>query len=176
MGKLKQLLSYHGEPLLVHAIRQAHAAGFAPIVVVLGAQADLVRDAIQNLRVEIVYNNGWQSGMGSSIATGVRNLNTQPDGVAILTGDQPLVTAEHLREMHKILHSKDAVAAEYSGTIGVPAIFSGTLINRLIHLPPASGAKGLLQAEDIRVAHYPLAEAALDIDTPSDWEKLASDA
>lgn len=173
MGRLKQLLPYRGEPLLAHAIHQAREAGFAPIVVVVGAQADAVRSAIASMQVEIANNHRWQTGMGSSIAAGVK-LIPPVDAVMLLAGDQPLVTAQHLASMRNLLETSgaDAVAAEYSGTIGVPALFQGALLERLAQLPPSAGAKILLQSLNLRVARYPLPEAAADVDTPEDWQRL----
>jgi CTP:molybdopterin cytidylyltransferase MocA len=175
MGRLKQLLIYRGEPLVANAINQARGAGFAPVVVVVGADADAVSNAIASMQLKIVRNDHWQTGMGSSIAAGVRS--TPPvDAVMLLTGDQPLVTAQHLSAMRALLETSgaDAVAAEYSGTIGVPALFRGALMERLAQLPHAAGAKVLLESPGIRVARYQLPEAAADIDTPEEWQRLLS--
>jgi molybdenum cofactor cytidylyltransferase len=173
MGRLKQLLPYGGKPLVAHAINQAQAAGFAPVVVVVGAQADAVRSAVASMKVEVAYNDRWQTGIGSSIAVGVE-VTPPVYAVMILTGDQPLVTAPHLAAMRDLLETSgaDAVAAEYNGTIGIPALFRGALMERLIQLPPSAGAKMLLQSSDLRVAPYPLPEAAADVDTPEDWQRL----
>jgi molybdenum cofactor cytidylyltransferase len=175
MGRLKQLLPYRGEPLLAHAINQARKAGLAPIVVVVGAQADAVRSAIASMEVEIAQNDQWKAGMGTSIAAGVK-LTPPVDAIMLLAGDQPLVTAQHLAAIRNLFETTgaDAVAAEYCGTIGVPALFHGTLMERLAELPPSGGAKILLQSPDVRVARYPLPEAAADVDTPEDWQRLLS--
>jgi len=172
-GRLKQLLPYRGQPLVAHAIHQAREAGLSPVVVVVGAQSDAVRSAVASMRVEIAQNDMWQTGMGSSIATGMK-LTPQVDAVMLLAGDQPLVTALHIEEMRNLLERSgaDAVAAEYSATIGIPALFQRALMERLAQLPPSAGAKVLLQSPDLRVARYPLPEAAADVDTPEDWQRL----
>ena len=174
MGRLKQLLPYRGRTLLEHAILQARDAEFAPIVVVVGAEGDAIRAAIQFTGVEIVENPFWQTGLGSSISIGAKQLEGRADSVIFLTGDQPLVTAQHLAAMRDRFESSSAaaVAAEYSGTLGVPAIFEGALMERLSGLPAAAGAKFLLRDPSLRVVPFPLPEAAADIDTPEDWQKL----
>jgi molybdenum cofactor cytidylyltransferase len=177
MGSLKQLLPFAGGTLLGRAIDQALAAEFMPVIIVVGSQADAVRAAISSMPVEIVTNDAWQTGMGSSVAAGVNHLPPNV-GVALLTGDQPLVTAYHLQSMRQMLQTSDAdvavVAAEYSGTVGVPAIFKPHLQPRLRHLPPAAGAKTLLQGGVFRVLRFPLPEAATDVDTPEDWLRLGN--
>lgn len=178
MGTLKQLLRYGGRTLLEHSIEQAIAAGFTPIIVVTGAEGLHVRIAIAGQPVEGFHNTEWQSGMGSSIASGVRRLlemDMDSDAAAILLSDQPLVTADHLRKMSKSFQADTAVvAAHYNGTLGVPAVFKRELFPALVALPPEAGARHLLRKPGINVVPFPLPEAAVDIDTPEDFAALSS--
>jgi molybdenum cofactor cytidylyltransferase len=174
MGQLKQLLPYRGKTLVEHAVEQALAAAFDPLIVVVGAEAESVRAALSAQPVLVVENSTWHLGMGSSIAAGVGALrDTQT--VAILLADQPLVESRHLREMQALLNVIDApaVAAQYKGTLGVPALFKRELFEALRSLDPAAGARGLLRA---RATPFPLAEAAMDIDTPEDLAAISAAA
>lgn len=178
MGKLKQLLPYAGRTFVSHAVQQAVTAGLAPIVVVVGAEADAVRSSVAALPVEIAQNERWQLGMGSSISVGIRQLQETPTysaGVGILLADQPLVAAEHLQEMRRLLYTGKApiVAAEYGGTLGVPAFFKRELFGVLADLSPDAGARHLLRDSGFDVTAFPLPEAAMDIDTPADFEALS---
>jgi molybdenum cofactor cytidylyltransferase len=170
MGQLKQLLAYRGRTLVEHAMEQALAAGFDPVIVVVGAEADSVRVGLSGRPILVVDNPFWHLGMGSSIAAGVGVL-AEAQAVAILLADQPLVEARHLREMQALLDSSDApaVAAQYNGTLGVPAVFKRELFGALRSLDPAAGARALLRAEAVP---FPLPEAAMDIDTPQDFAAL----
>ena len=177
MGKLKQLLPFRGRTLVEHSIRQAIETGFHPIMVVVGAEAEAVRSAIATQPVEIVQNEQWQSGMGSSVRAGIRQLQrsaAESAAVAILLPDQPLVTAEHLAAMRNLLHTREhpVVAAQYEGTIGVPALFKRELFSMLASLPAEAGARHLLRNTALGVTEFPLPEAALDIDTPADFAAL----
>jgi molybdenum cofactor cytidylyltransferase len=175
MGRLKQLLPYAGRTLVAYSIGQAIEAGFHPVVVVVGAEAAAVREAVAALPVEIVENDSWQSGMGSSITAGMRHLETRnPWAIAFLLADQPLVTSHHLREMASLAQnpSANAVAAEYNGRLGVPALFKRQIFSALESLAPETGARHLLRSLRSEIAAYPLPEAAIDIDTPDDFEAL----
>lgn len=179
MGKLKQLLPYRGGTLLSHAVDQALGAGFEQIAVIVGAQAEAVKETIAAERVHVVENLRWQSGMGSSLTEGMRWLqeNTPAlDSVAVLLADQPLIQSNHLQSMARLLAEGDAVAvaAEYNGTLGVPAIFRPDLFERLATLPPEVGARSLLRDSRIHVLRFPLPEAATDLDTPEDFAALTS--
>ena len=163
------------------AIATALEAGFSPVLVVVGAEASAVQAAIASQRVIVVQNSNWQRGMGSSIAAGVRQLRaeaTDVAGVAILLADQPLVIARHLVDMRTELYAAGAlvVAAEYSGTVGVPALFRRELFSALQALSPDAGAKQLFRQPDLNIARFPLPQAAIDIDTPEDLADLQASA
>ena len=168
MGRLKQLLEYHGTTFLQHAIDQASIAALSPIVVVLGSEAAAVNAYLGSAQVITVFNDAWQSGMGSSIAAGIRRLQSfDVEAAAILVADQPLVTADHLRAMAALIPSSKMIAAEYNGTLGVPAFFRREMFPALESLPPEAGARHLLR-DSAEVRAYPLPQAAIDVDTPGD--------
>lgn len=172
MGRLKQLLPYDGKTLVEHAVEQALGAGFDPIVVVVGAEAAAVRAALATQPVRLVENPRWHLGMGSSIAAGVEVL-LDAQSLGVLLADQPFVTARHLRDMQALLErgTAPAVAAEYNGTLGVPALFKRELFGSLQSLDAARGAHGLLRTY---ATPFPLPEAAIDIDTPEDFATLTA--
>lgn len=177
MGRLKQVLPFGGATLVQRAIQQASKAEFNPIIVVVGAEADTVRAVIAAQPVDIVYNQYWKRGMGSSVAAGVRRLQeaaTDSAAVAILLADQPLVTGDHLTVMRTLLHTGGAaiVAAGYNGTIGVPALFKRSLFSTLAALPPEAGARHILRESGVSVTSFPLPQAGIDIDTPEDFAAL----
>lgn len=178
MGRLKQVLAYGDTTMVQHAVQQARIAGFDPLVVVVGAESRQVRASVAALPVEIAENPNWESGMGSSIVCGMKALAEGSSGVgavAILLADQPLVTAEHLLQMRRMLsHDCIGVAAKYKGNLGVPAIFARKMFPALKTLPPHSGAKQLLHEAAAEIASFPLPEAAADIDTPEDYARLIS--
>ena len=172
MGRWKQLLPYRGKTLVEHAVEQALAAKFDPVIVVVGAEAASVCAALSAQPVRLVENPRWHLGMGSSIAAGVEVLLDVPS-VAILLADQPFVEARHLREMQTLLdaNTAPAVAAQYNGTLGVPALFKRELFGALQSLDPATGARALLRKHAVP---FLLPEAAIDIDTPEDFALLAA--
>ena len=97
-------------------------------------------------------------------------------GVALLVSDQPLVEAKHLAAMRELLSAgkSSIVAAQYSGTIGVPALFKRELFDALLSLPPEAGAHKILRRSDADVTPFPLPEAAADIDTREDFDRFIS--
>lgn len=167
-GKPKQLAWFRKENLVQRATMTALCRGLRPVVV-LGANADLIEPYIHPL-VRIVHNLEWETGIGSSIRAGVSAIEPEVDAVILMLCDQPLVSGRVLSQFEERA-SAGLVAAEYNGTIGVPALFGRQFFEELKSLEGAEGAKKILLKHADRVVRIPCPEAALDVDTPEDLER-----
>ena len=175
LGRPKQLLSFRGTTLIRHAVETALAAEVGPVFVVLGAAAADCERELRDLEVQVVPNANWDTGIGTSVRAGISTVSEfAVDGAIFCLCDQPLVTAADLRELVRIWRGSGApaAAAGYCGSIGVPAVFSRTEFESLAALDGASGAKSHLTHLGMRVAVIELPHAALDIDTPSNVDRL----
>ncbi|MEP6533943.1 MAG: nucleotidyltransferase family protein [Bryobacteraceae bacterium] len=175
MGRPKQLLDFGGKPLLRHSVEVALAAGCSPVIVVLGANETLLRTALDGLPVEVVFNGRWAEGMGTSIQAGLQALDAQAVAGAILVlADQPQVSAEFLRGLSRQHREtgKIIVAASYEGTVGVPAFFASSAFPLLLALSPGNGCKGVILAHRQDALLLDCPDAAIDIDTPEDYERI----
>jgi molybdenum cofactor cytidylyltransferase len=184
MGVLKQLLPFGEGTLLSHAINEACSANFDHVLVVLGADAVEIQTKLEGLAglrqtsAAFIQNDRWETGIASSVQAAVNHVQAiqtiRPKGVAILLADQPKITATHLQRMREIFlgSGADVIAAQYAGALGVPAIFSERVFNKLLTLTGDRGARQLLQDPSLTVLPFPLPEAAIDIDTPDDFSQL----
>lgn len=177
MGTPKQLLPYKETSLIRHAVTEVVTSYCNPVIVVLGASSDRISSEISDLAVHITYNTQWQQGMSTSIATGIKALlemNINFDAVIVALADQPLITSQvYNRSIERYyLNHPLAVASNYNDTIGVPALFDRTLIPELLKMKQKGGAKQLLNKYSDRAFNLDLPEAAIDIDTPADYQKL----
>ena len=176
MGTPKQLLAYQGASLIYHAAIEAIKSNCEPIVVVLGAKSDRIATEIEPLSIQIALNTRWQQGMSASIATGINALKstTAIDAVIVALADQPLIT----HRVYNLLieryqqNAVKAVACNYANTLGVPALFDRTLMPELSSLNHRGGAKQLLNQYSDLAVNLDLPEAAIDIDTPADYQQL----
>ncbi|MBD1868838.1 nucleotidyltransferase family protein [Cyanobacteria bacterium FACHB-471] len=173
----KQLLHYRGRSLLRHTAEVAIASGCRPSIVVLGAQAKRLEAEVQELPVYVVENNRWTEGMNSSIQTGLtvlQSVHPTVKAVVILLCDQPFVSAALVHQLIEEYDrtGKPIVASEYANTLGVPALFSHVLFPVLMALPADRGARYIIQNRVQAVARVPFPLGAIDIDTPSDYERF----
>lgn len=177
MGTPKQLLSYKGRSLIRHAATEAIGSNCDRVVVVLGANSDRIFSELDNLPVHVCQNERWQKGMSTSIAMGIKvllEINSNLNAVIVALTDQPLITAKvynQLIERYRYRRSK-AIASIYSQTIGVPALFPSNLFAELCNIQGKGGAKRLLQYHSNPKYNLTVPEAAIDIDTPTDYQHL----
>ena len=177
MGRPKQLLSYQGRSLILHAVEVALASLCQPIVVVLGAYAEQIKPELMLKAVQVVENSQWQEGMSSSIRAGISMLlktNSKLDAVIISLADQPLVSPQIFNQLIQSYQEtqKVIIASKYNETTGVPALFSNALFPELMQLEGDKGAKALIQKYIDTGLILLIPEAAIDIDTPDDYKQL----
>jgi molybdenum cofactor cytidylyltransferase len=175
MGSPKQLLDWNGKSLIRHCIETAQEAGLSPITVVLGSHFHEIARETEPLQVQLVHNEHWEVGMGSSISVGVGEiLEKFPETQAILMMlcDQPKVSARTLHELVQKLSQSNLVASEYDGTFGVPAVIGRDFFQDLLALMPSSGAKAIFKKYSSQLVTVPVPEAALDLDTPEQYQQL----
>lgn len=175
MGSPKQLLRYRGRSLIRRAAETALETNCDRVVVVLGREAEQMRDELGSLPVSIIENQDWRNGMGSSIRTGMEALSTDDlDAVVLMLCDQPFVSASILNNLIAThLHtSKPIVASSYQNTQGAPALFSRGLFNELTSLTADEGARHVILSRPQSVATIIFPQGAFDVDTPRQYELL----
>ena len=92
-GQPKALAGWRGDLLVRRAARTLAEAGCAPVVVVIGAQAEQVRAAAPEL--DFVDNPEWTTGMASSLRAGLAALRDSPaEAAVVLLVDMPGVTPQ----------------------------------------------------------------------------------
>lgn len=168
-GSSKQLEKLDGESWVHRAARLAIEVGCDPVRVVVGADADRVRDAVRALpAAEVVRHPGWEAGIGSSIAAGIQSFYKDPAirGALLLTCDQTSLDAKILRATLDAFDGagQRMIACAYAGTVGIPALFERSWFGRLATLEGDRGAKSLLlERPDLRI-DVPWPEGAHDRD------------
>ncbi len=174
LGQPKQLLEKNGQPLVRHMAQLAIDLNAGPVAVVVGANAEATRAAIDDLKVFVLPNPDWQTGMASSLRIGVDLLEkTFPEAILVLLTDQPYVTRALLEQLIDTATSthKAIVASEYGDVLGVPVLFRPEYFEALKSLTGDTGARKLVQNHPDDVVGVPFAEGIVDLDTPEDVVK-----
>lgn len=176
LGTPKQLLPYAGKTLLQYTVRVALDSIARPVIVVLGSEAEKIKDNIDG--AQVIVNTDWEEGMASSIRYGIKALekaDPSAEGAIILVCDQPYITSALLNEL-VTEHRKTGhpvVASSYDNTLGVPALFHKSIFAVLLQLKGDAGAKSIIQQHTGEVGMVTFSKGGVDIDTEEDLEELS---
>jgi len=190
LGTPKQLLPLGGRPLLTYAVAAACASAAAPIVVVLGAQAERAQAALDEWvagddaahgRFRCVVNPDFAQGMAGSLRVGLAALHAAaPDtmGALIALADMPLVTSAIFDALLTMAQTDPSaiVAASYDGQRGHPIIFPRALFGDLAQVAGDEGGRSVIARHADRLRLVPIADAhaALDVDRPEDYAAISA--
>ena len=123
-GMPKALVEYEGSLLVERAVRTARAV-CDPVLVVLGAQAvDVWRRADLD-GATVLANRDWETGMASSLRTGLDGLRGFPgtvDAALVTLVDMPGMTPAALQRMTAHAAPDALAVATYDGVRGHPVL------------------------------------------------------
>ena len=179
LGKPKQLLDYNGKTLLQTVINEALATDCKPVIVVLGAYAQEIADQHRHNGINVVINQSWEEGMGSSIVAGLSTIvknNSEIESIIIAVADQAFIKKRNFNNLiaKQKETGKKIIASSYNETIGTPVLFKKDYFEALLLLKGAEGAKNILKkySEDLEIVVFE--RGGIDIDTETDYNHLIS--
>ena len=172
MGEPKALLSIDGQTFIERIVSALKLSGLERIVVVLGFNAEEMRQKIAHLPVEIVVNPHFKQGQLSSLQAAIRHLESDNNCQAMLVHlvDHPYVDPVLVRALlqHFSNSKKVIVVPRHHGKRGHPVIFSRALFSELLNAPLDQGAKAVVNAHRDETLEIDTEDVGitLDIDTP----------
>ncbi len=186
----KLLADVGGQPMVRRPTRAALDAGLSPVIVVTGHAAAEIEAALAGLPIRTARSAAPDEGMASSIRAGIAAVPAECQGAAVLLGDMPGVTADHLgRLIDAFRATPDApdapdfiVAPTCGGRRGNPVLWPRSLFRELLGVTGDVGGRDVLRRHADRLVTVPMdgcrdgGRGVLDdIDTPDDLAAWAAD-
>ena len=182
-GQPKQLLDWNGVPLLAHVTDVTLSAKLAPVIAVLGCQAEAARAALGTAvnrqcreTVQTIMNWRWEEGLSTSMQVGLAALPPETEAAIFLQCDQPLITPGLLRALVARFEETGApiVHPSHAGQRGTPVLFARRLFPELARVSGDEGGRSLITryAQDVATIEVTDPDVLADIDTPADYERL----
>lgn len=132
--------------------------------------------ALSGLAVQKIFLNNKNTGMGASIAEGVKYIQDNESnvtGIIVIPADMPLidcVTIEAFYAAHSKYPGSIIQAADDKGS-GHPVLFPGRYFKNLMLLKKEIGGKDIIKkSKNIKILKFSGKIATLDLDTPEDWK------
>ena len=179
MGAHKLLLPLGGRPLLTYAVEAACASSTAPVVIVLGHNAEAARAALLSQPAscyQVVINADYAQGMAGSLRVGLNALPATASGVVVALADQPLVTSAIFAALltEAARQPESIVAASYAGQRGHPLYFPRALFDELRAVSGDEGGRSVIARypDRLRLVAIADSDAALDVDRPEDYTRI----
>jgi len=179
MGSNKMLFALAGESVLRGAARRALAGGLAPLVVVLGHQAETAREQLAGLPCRSVINPDYEQGINTSLKTGIAAvvaLPEMPRAALVMLADMPFVTAEMIAALIARYRSSAAplVISDYEGVNAPPMLYDRSLFQELGAMTGEGCGRQVVKRYRGEAEVLPWPAAALaDLDVPDDYERIS---
>jgi len=180
LGRPKQLLPVHGEPLVRHTLRHVLASSLDQVILVVGHKSDEVRNAVAGLPVVCVFNPDAAAGQSTSVRSGIAAVLPEVEAAVFILGDQPGVDPNVIDALVSAWRESrpPVVAPLYDDRMGNPVLFDRRVFPELALLEGDAGARPVVRAYQVssQLQLVPVAGAAPpDVDTEADYEALITE-
>ena len=170
---LKQLMTFRNKPLVAYSVEAAIGGGLDPILVVVGRDADDVRNALSHYPVQFVENAEWESGQSGSVRLGLNAVHDQVEAVIFLLADMPLVTSDLVEALVKKHRQTlgSVIAPFVEGKRGNPVLFDRKTFDALREVKGDQGGRALF-------SQYPMEQiewdksALFDVDSDEELRRM----
>ena len=169
MGNRNKLIAlWKGEPIIKQVVQNVLKSGVKEIRLVTGFEKEKIEDTLIDYDVNTVHNLDFNSGMTSSIQTGVRATHS---GVLICLGDMPAIETEIYNKVLPLSAEEKSIRIPvHKGRRGNPVYFSEHFRQELLAHAAPEGCKEVILANEAFVTEVKVESDHIfkDIDVPSD--------
>jgi molybdenum cofactor cytidylyltransferase len=176
-GKNKLLEDIDGRPMIRRVVQAALQSKVDEVIVVLGWEADRVREALTDLPCLFVLNKEFESGQSSSVKAGVRAVSKATRALLVLPGDVAKIDSTSINKVIDDYneYGNSIVVAGHNGEAGHPILLDRNLFHEIEQINEQTyGLKSVVKhhESEVRFAAVDTANVLRDIDTPDDLKEL----
>lgn len=176
-GRNKLLEKVDNHTMIERVVKSATSSKCDEVVVVLGHDAQKIKDVLKNFNCKFVFNEDYEKGQSYSVKAGVSAVVGYAEAVMVLPGDVALITPESINmviEEYKRCKSP-IVVASYKGRSGHPILFDKSLFKEIMEISEETmGLKAVVNRHRqlIRKVEVGSDEVLIDIDSEEDFKKI----
>jgi len=181
MGRNKLLLAFEGKALIAQAVDTLLESEVDEIIVVLGHEADKVKEKLWGKQVTFVENSNYRQGMGTSIRAGLGAVSSGATAIMIYLADQPLLEPEDVKRLIGAFadareQGKSIVVPFFHGQRGNPVILDSSYKEAILEVVGEVGCKRVIKRnpDKVLVVEMETDHVVRDVDRIEDYEGLKS--
>ena len=181
MGRNKLLLAFKGKALIAQAVDTLLESEVDEIIVVLGHEADKVKEKLRGKQVTFVENSNYRQGMGTSIRAGLGAVSSGATAIMIYLADQPLLEPEDVKRLIGAFadareQGKSIVVPFFHGQRGNPVILDSSYKEAILDVVGEVGCKRVIKRnpDKVLVVEMETDHVVRDVDSIEDYEGLRS--
>jgi len=174
-GENKLTKEIQGIPLIKHSVKNILFSYVNELIVVLGYQKEIIEKLIdKNEKIKFVFNKNFESGMASSIKTGLNNLSKKTEAFFICLGDMPMVNHDIYNQLIKSKDNNEIIVPTYKGQQGNPVLFNKSMKEKIIAITGDVGAKKILELNKDKILNLEINDQSITkgFDTQNDFNSL----
>ena len=182
MKEFKPLLPVDGRSALEGLVETARGAGITDILVVTGHERQKLLPELSRLFVEEAYNPDYETGMFSSIRTGLAAAAEKYGngaGCMIIPVDCPLISISTMRALMSAAErqsDKLFFVPTFEGKKGHPLLVKPAIVQEIIEYDGSNGLKGITDKYPDAMQRIEVHEETciMDMDTPQAYDEIVA--
>ena len=174
-GENKLSKEIQGIPLIKHSVKNILASSIDELIIILGYQKDIIEKLIdKNEKIKIIFNKDFESGMASSIKTGLDNLSEKSEAFFICLGDMPMVSHDIYNQLIKSKDNKEIIVPTYKRQQGNPVLFNKSMKEKIMDTMGDVGAKKILELNKDKISNLEINNQSIakSFNTQDDFSSL----
>ena len=183
LSQNKLLLTFQGKPLIAHAVDTLLASAVDEVVVVLGHEADKVREKLGGKKVRFVENPDYREGLSTSVRAGIGVVAAHASAIMIYLADQPLLAPADVNSLIRAFAearklNKSIVVPFFCGRRGNPVILDSAYKEAILDIAGDTGCRRVIKRnpDQVFVVEMETDHVVRDVDTIEDYERLVSES
>lgn len=176
MKENKLLLKINRETLIEHVVKTATESVVDEVVVVLGYEAQKVKERLAGLGCRVVTNENYEKGQSESVKVGLAAVSAGAEAVMFLPADVALIDAQSINKVaNEYSRSKSPIViASHQRQSGHPILIDRALFPEVSGVNEETlGLKAVINRHRTEVKHVEVGteNVLIDIDTQEEVNK-----
>ena len=161
-GDNKLIKEIDGTPLIERAVRNILESSVDEIIIVVGYQKEIIKRLLdKNDKIKFALNKDYESGVASSIKTGLKHLSQKTDAFIICLADMPNINKDIYNQLIRSKDKNKIIVPIYKEQQGNPILFSISLKNEIMKVKGDFGAKKIIEMNKDKVFNLKIEDQAL---------------